>query len=95
MNQFQKRVIICCGVYCNLGGRADALRQQLEGHAEALNRAHDAAGKWNEPRPLGVKVATCLDLCEFGPNLVLHPGHHTVSELDAHKLQQLIDEQLG
>lgn len=95
MNAYQKRVVLCCGVYCNLGDRADALHEQLQATATALNDAHDAAGKWNEPRPLGVKVATCLDMCGAGPNAVPHPGHHIANHLDAATLHQFIQAHLN
>ncbi len=92
---YQQRVVICCGVYCNLGGRADALRRTLETHAHALNTAHDDAGKWNEPRPLQIRTATCLSMCGQGPSLILHPAGVTANDLDADSLQAFINTYLS
>lgn len=92
MNQYCKRVVICQGVNCNVGERAEPFYKALQAHADELNAAHDAAGKWDQPRPLMVRTANCLDMCEHGPNLIIHPDKQVINELDQEKLATLIAE---
>jgi len=87
--------VVCQGNYCNLGGRAEALRRRLEEHADTVNEVHDMAGKWDEPRPVMVRTANCLSMCGEVPNLILHPDKHIENGLDADGLESFICQHLS
>ncbi len=76
------RVILCLGQNCNADGAADPLYAQLQ----AVLNAHDVF----DP-PFTLRSANCLDMYEFGPNAVIHPGHIRCNGLDADGLAQVLD----
>lgn len=69
-------LLVCIGPRCNNPDRGDergeVIRAQLKEH-------NKSAGRKPSVRICGV---TCLDLCEFGPNIVVQPGGEVYSHLD-------------
>lgn len=72
------------GAYCNLGGRAEPLHAQLCAAFGEPGPAFMARG------PVSWEVASCLDMCGAGPNLILYPEDEAHHALDAERLQQII-----
>lgn len=83
----RRRVVLCMGQYCNMGGRVKPLYRQLEAEVLAING--DAF-----PGPVKLEVANCLSMCGAGPNLMLYPEARAVNGLDAEKLRQFIEDYL-
>ncbi|MBE2182151.1 MAG: (2Fe-2S) ferredoxin domain-containing protein [Anaerolineae bacterium] len=63
--------------------RADALYRLLEPEIIAIN---DAAGE----RIIKLEIANCLDMCDYGPNLVIYPEAEVFNNLDKASLIELI-----
>lgn len=81
----KRRLVLCMGVYCNQGGRAEGLYQQVEA---ALGPRRPA---WAAPdQPIRWEVATCLSMCGAGPNAVLYPEDESFNGLTPEKLAALL-----
>lgn len=83
----KKRVVLCCGQYCNMDGRADRLYKRLSALVDEING--DVY-----PRPIKLEIASCLSLCGAGPNLIIYPGALTYNGVTAAMLDQIVDEHL-
>lgn len=80
----KRRIVLCRGQHCNMDRRADALYRLLEPEIAALN---DAAGE----RVIKLEIANCLDMCDYGPNLVMYPEAEVFHGLDKAALTELIE----
>lgn len=80
----RKRIVLCMGQYCNMGGRAKPLYRQLEDAVYEINDGDMFAG------PVKLEIANCLSMCGAGPNLMLYPEARAVNGLDAEKLARII-----
>lgn len=83
----RRRVVLCMGQYCNMGGRVKPLFRQLEAEVTAING--DAF-----PGPVKLEVANCLSMCGAGPNLMLYPEAQALNGMDAQKLRLFIENYL-
>jgi len=72
----QKLFLVCTGEHCNGAGRGEdrgeIIQRLLKDHNKALGRKRTAR----------ICQVSCLDLCDHGPNMVVHPegtvyGHCT------------------
>jgi (2Fe-2S) ferredoxin len=79
----RKRVVLCRGVYCNEGRRADALYRQLVPLLAEINA---------EDGRLTVKLetASCLSMCGAGPNLVIYPEGMACNGVDEAELKRIV-----
>jgi len=80
----RKRIVLCMGPHCNVGGRAEPLYERLR-------------AEWGDPRPAFMargpvtwEIANCLSLCGGGPNLVIYPDEEWHHQLDADTLERVI-----
>ena len=83
----KKRVVVCRGVYCNEGRRADKNLAQLEPAIDSLNG--DAY-----PKPIKVEIANCLSMCGAGPNMIIYPGGVACNHVSPDQLDALIAQHL-
>ena len=76
------RIIVCTG--CKFAhGDGETLFRQLEAIL-------DEADIFDPP--FKARTASCLDMCDDGPNLVVHPGNHRYNHVDDAKLKQILAE---
>lgn len=86
---FQKHFLICIGPHCsdpNRGeDRGEVIQKELKAHNKSLGR-----------KP-AVRVCTvsCLDLCDYGPNMVVEPEGTVYSHLDRLKAHAVYDGEMG
>jgi len=86
VSQNRRRVVLCIGPECGTRGDTDAFYERLRqvlGYPNPLSRA-----------PLKWEVANCLDQCEHGPNLVVHPAGCWWHHLDADALEAFITQEI-
>jgi (2Fe-2S) ferredoxin len=81
----RKRVVLCMGEFCNLGRRADKLYKQIvpliaEANAQGAN--------------LKLETARCLNMCDFGPNLIIYPDNLIFNDMNEAKLTAIAHEHL-
>ncbi|MCU0499945.1 MAG: (2Fe-2S) ferredoxin domain-containing protein [Anaerolineae bacterium] len=58
------RIVVCRGIYCNEGRRADHLLKALGPLLEAHQTGTDLP-------QVKVETANCLSMCGAGPNLII------------------------
>ena len=83
----RKRLVVCRGVYCNAGRRADHNFEKLRPHLDELNG--DAY-----PPPIKVEIASCLSMCGIGPNLIIYPDKIVCNGVDEDQVEQIVNDYL-
>jgi len=83
----KKRIVLCRGQFCNADRRADKLYKRLEALLVDING--DAY-----PPPVKIEIATCLDMCGAGPNMILYPDGLAFHHLDIPTLEAIVAEHL-
>ncbi len=87
--QIVRKVFICTNGKCASSGTAHEIYEKLMAmiHERGLDE-YDA--------PLRVKclVSGCLDVCENGPVMVVHPGATYYQRVDPKALQRIFDQHL-
>lgn len=68
---FEKLFLVCTGARCNEAGRGEAIRAELKEHNKKLGRKPTVR----------ICAVSCLDLCDYGPNMVVQPGGTVYSHL--------------
>ena len=86
---FEKLFLICTGERCNDSkhgkDRGEELRSELKDHNKKMGRKPVAR----------ICAVSCLDLCEYGPNMVVQPGGATYSHLDRKRARAVYDGEMG
>lgn len=86
---FSKLFLVCTGARCNDESRGDErgerIREELKDHNKMMGRK------------LTVRVCavSCLDFCESGPNLVVHPGGELHTGLTRAAARAVYDTEMG
>lgn len=86
---FEKHFLVCTGARCNDerrgGERAELIRDELKDHNTKLGRKPTVR----------VCAVSCLDLCDFGPNIIAWPEGTVYSHLDRSKGRRVYDAVMG
>jgi (2Fe-2S) ferredoxin len=82
---FQKLFLVCTGERCNDGKRGEEIRAELKDHNKSLGRKPTVR----------ICAVSCLDLCDYGPNMIVQPGGTTYSHLDPKKARAVYDGEMG
>ena len=73
---FEKHILICTGERCNDKKRGDDRGEEIRAEVKDLNK------KMGRKPTVRVCAVSCLDLCDYGPNLVVYPEGTVYSHLD-------------
>lgn len=86
---FEQLFLVCTGARCNSDERGDqgglAIREQLK----------DLNKKMGRKPTVRVCSVSCLDLCDFGPNMVVQPGGTVFSHLTPETAQAVYRGVMG
>lgn len=82
---FQKLFLVCTGARCNVDGRGEAIRANLKEHNKKLGRKPTVR----------ICAVSCLDLCDYGPNMVVQPGGTVYGHLTPEKARAVYDGETG
>lgn len=86
---FEQLFLVCTGKRCNdlAHGeeRGERIREELKDHNKAMGR---------KPK-IRICAVSCLDLCEDGPNIVVHPSGMAYSHLDRSLARAVYDAETG
>jgi (2Fe-2S) ferredoxin len=86
---FEKLFLVCTGARCNDhrhgDERGERIRDELKDHNKKLGRKPTVR----------VCSVSCLDLCDFGPNIVVHPEGTVYSHLDRGKALAMYSGVMG
>jgi len=86
---FEKLFLICTGERCNAESRGDErgerIREELKDHNKRMGRKPTVR----------ICAVSCLDQCEFGPNMVIQPGGELYSHLNRSSARAVYDAEMG
>ncbi|HUP48059.1 MAG TPA: (2Fe-2S) ferredoxin domain-containing protein [Thermoanaerobaculia bacterium] len=86
---FDKLFLVCTGGRCNDEkhgqDRGEEIRAELKEWNKKLGR---------KPR-VRICAVSCLDLCDYGPNMVVEPEETVFSHLDRKKARAVYDGEMG
>lgn len=84
-----KIFFVCTGPRCNNPDRGEergeSIRDELKGLNKALGRKPAAR----------ICSTSCLDLCDFGPNMIVFPDNRVYSHLTREKAHAVYDGEMG
>lgn len=85
---FEKLFLVCVGKRCNDAAngddRGECIQQELKEHNKNLGRKPTVR----------VCQVSCLDLCDHGPNMVVHPEGTLYGHLDRRKARAAYDGEM-
>ncbi len=86
---FQTLFLVCTGERCNAETRGvergEFIRDELKAHNKELGRK----------TTVRICAVSCLDLCDYGPNMVVQPGGTTYSHLNRMTARAVYDAETG
>ena len=86
---FEKLFLVCTGERCNKAElqfeRGEFIRAELKDHNKKLGRKPTVR----------VCAVSCLDLCDYGPNMVVEPDGTVYSHLTRETARAVYDGEMG
>lgn len=86
---FDPLFLVCTGKRCNDEkhgeDRGERLREELKDHNRSLGRK----GK------VRICAVSCLDLCDYGPNIVVHPADRVYGAVTQKRARAIYDAECG
>jgi (2Fe-2S) ferredoxin len=86
---FEKLFLVCVGKTCSAEERGEdrgvLIQEELKAHNKALGRK----------RTVRVCQVSCLDLCDYGPNMVVHPEGTIYGHLNRSTARAVYDGETG
>ncbi len=73
---FDTLFLVCTGARCNDADHGKDRGEEIRGELKDLNK------KLGRKQTVRICAVSCLDLCDYGPNLVVHPEGAVYSGLD-------------
>ena len=81
--------LVCTGGRCNEDKRGSDRGEEIRGHLKTLNK------KLGRKATVRICAVSCLDLCDYGPNMVVWPEGEVHSGLDVEKATAVYHEVMG
>ncbi len=86
---FERLFLVCTGERCNDPARGDErgeiIRAELKDHNKRMGRKPTVR----------VCAVSCLDFCDYGPNMVVHPSGELHSGLNRARARDVYDAEMG
>lgn len=86
---FEKVFLVCTGKRCNDPKHGDeageAIRAELKDHNKAMGRKPTVR----------VCAVSCLDFCDYGPNMLVHPSGEIHTRLNRALARTVYDAEMG
>ena len=73
---FQRHILICTGERCNDKKLGDDRGEEIRAELKNLNK------KLGRKSTVRICAVSCLDLCDYGPNLIAYPEGTAYAHLD-------------
>ena len=77
----EKLFLVCTGDRC----RGDDIRSELK----------DLNKKIGRKPAVRICAVSCLDLCDYGPNMLVEPDHRVYSGLDIDQAKKVYHDEMG
>jgi (2Fe-2S) ferredoxin len=86
---FEKVFLVCTGARCNDPSRGEesgeSIRAELKDHNKAMGRKPTVR----------VCAVSCLDFCDYGPNMIVLPSGELYSGLNRGRARTVYDAEMG
>ena len=86
---FEKVFLVCTGARCNDAKHGEeageAMRAELKDHNKAMGRKPTVR----------VCAVSCLDFCDYGPNMLVHPSGEIHTRLNRARARTVYDAEMG
>ena len=86
---FEKHFLVCGGERCNNPNRGDERGEKIREELKELNK------KLGRKATVRVCAVSCLDLCDYGPNMVVQPSGLAYSHLNRSTARAVYDAETG
>ena len=86
---FEKLFLVCTGERCNNEKNGTERGEEIRAQLKDLNK------KLGRKATVRVCAVSCLDLCDYGPNMVVQPDGTTYSHLDREKALAVYQGEMG
>lgn len=85
----EKLFLVCTGPRCNNPDRGEERGEVIRGELKDLNKS---LGR----KPIArICAVSCLDLCDYGPNMIVYPDDHVYNGLTREKAKKIYGAELG
>lgn len=81
--------LVCVGDRCNNPDRGEERGEEIRAELKDLNK------KLGRKGTVRICEVSCLDLCDFGPNIVVEPQHRVYSGQTRKSAKQVYHDELG
>ncbi len=86
---FEKLFLICTGERCNNPARGQERGELIRADMKALNK------ELGRKATVRVCAVSCLDLCDYGPNMIVEPEHDVFSGLTRKEAIEVYHQKMG
>ena len=86
---FTKHILVCTGARCNDEGRGDKRSEEIRSELKDLNK------KLGRKKTVRICAVSCLDLCDYGPNIIVEPEGIVYSHLTPRMARAVYDAAVG
>ena len=86
---FEKLFLVCTGERCNDKKHEDDRGEEIRAELKDLNK------KLGRKPTVRICAVSCLDLCDYGPNMVVQPGGTVYSHLDRKSARAVYEGEMG
>ena len=86
---FETLFLVCTGDRCNDKKRGDERGEEIRAELKAHNKSLGRKGT------VRICAVSCLDLCDYGPNMVTQPSGIVYSHLDRKEARAVYDGETG
>jgi (2Fe-2S) ferredoxin len=86
---FTKHILVCTGARCNDEKRGDERSEEIRAELKDLNK------KLGRKKSVRVCAVSCLDLCDYGPNMIVEPEGIVYSHLTRATARRVYDAAVG
>ena len=86
---FTKHILVCTGSRCNDEKLGDERSEEIRSELKDLNK------KLGRKKSVRICAVSCLDLCDYGPNIIVEPGGVVYSHLTPARARRVYDAAVG
>lgn len=86
---FTKHILVCTGARCNDEKRGEERSEEIRAELKDLNK------KLGRKKSVRICAVSCLDLCDYGPNIIVEPEGLVYSHLTRAMARRVYDAAVG
>jgi (2Fe-2S) ferredoxin len=86
---FTKHILVCTGARCNDEKRGEERSENIRSELKDLNK------QLGRKKSVRICAVSCLDLCDYGPNIIVEPEGVVYSHLTRTTARRVYDAAVG